>query len=159
MKLHKILVVISCLIGFTSCDDFFDVTPKDQLTNETFWKTSSDVDAAVTAAYNWWVNNYVGSKFIFYEDSYSDIGFNYTNASYMRDMGRGGISSAGAPNYWRQYETIRRCNFVIENIDRVPATEMTEEEKNNFLAQVRAIRGYSHAYLATWYGDPLAELI
>lgn len=53
MKLHKILVVISCLIGFTSCDDFFDVTPKDQLTNETFWKTSSDVDAAVTAAYNW----------------------------------------------------------------------------------------------------------
>lgn len=153
MKLHKILVVISCLIGFTSCDDFFDVTPKDQLTNETFWKTSSDVDAAVTAAYNWWVNNYVGSKFIFYEDSYSDIGFNYTNASYMRDMGRGGISSAGAPNYWRQYETIRRCNFVIENIDRVPATEMTEEEKNNFLAQVRAIRGYSHAYLATWYGD------
>ena len=44
MKLHKILVVISCLIGFTSCDDFFDVTPKDQLTNETFWKTSSDVD-------------------------------------------------------------------------------------------------------------------
>ena len=153
MKLYKLLVVAFCWAGLTSCDDFFDVTPKDQLTNETFWKTSSDVDAAVTAAYNWWVNNYIGSKFIFYEDSYSDIGFNYTNASYMRDMGRGGISSAGAPNYWRQYETIRRCNFVIENIDRVPATEMTETEKNNYLAQVRAIRGYSHAYLATWYGD------
>jgi hypothetical protein len=111
------------------------------------------IDAAVTAAYNWWVNNYVGSKFIFYEDSYSDIGFNYTNASNMRNMGRGSVSPTAAPNYWRQYETIRRCNFVIENIDLVPASAMTETEKNDFLAQVRAIRGYSHAYLATWYGD------
>ena len=35
----------------------------------------------------------------------------------------------------------------------VPASAMTEAQKNDFLAQVRAIRGYSHAYLATWYGD------
>ena len=156
MKWNKIVALSLCLTGagvFTACDDFFDLAPKDQLTNETFWKTADDVDAAVTAAYNWWVNNYVGSKFVFYEDSYSDIGFNYTNASNMRDMGRGAVSVAGAPNYWRQYETIRRCNFVIENIDLVPEGEMTEAQKNDFLSQVRAIRGYSHAYLATWYGD------
>ena len=156
MKLKKIFVWAICLLStslFTACDDFFDLSPKDQLTDNNFWQTESDVNAAVTAAYNWWPNNYLGSKFIFYEDSYSDIGFNYTNASYMRDMGRGGVSAAGAPNYWRQYETIRRCNFVIENIDRVPASELSEEAKNEYLAQVRAIRGYSHAYLATWYGD------
>ena len=157
MKLKKIFAWAICLISttsiLTSCDDFFDLSPKDQLTDNNFWKTENDVIAAVTAAYNWWPNNYIGSKFIFYEDSYSDIGFNYTNASYMRDMGRGGVSAAGAPNYWRQYETIRRCNFVIENIDRVPSSELSEDAKNNYLAQVRAIRGYSHAYLATWYGD------
>ena len=114
MKLKNILGLAVCLVGtgiFTSCDDFFDLNPKDQLTTNTFWNTSEDVDAAVTAAYNWWVNNYVGSKFIFYEDSYSDIGFNYTNASNMRNMGRGSVSPTAAPNYWRQYETIRRCNF------------------------------------------------
>lgn len=156
MKLKKIISLAICVAGiaaFTSCDDFFDVNPKDQLTSNIFWKTADDADAAVTAAYNWWVNNSVGSKFIFYEDSYSDIGFNYTNASHMRNMGRGGISPTAAPNYWRQYETIRRCNFVIKNIDKVPASEITEAQKNDFLAQVRAIRGYSHAYLGTWYGD------
>lgn len=156
MKFKKIInlaIYVAGIVAFTSCDDFFDVNPKDQLTSNIFWKTADDADAAVTAAYNWWVNNYVGSKFVFYEDSYSDIGFNYTNASHMRNMGRGGISPTAAPNYWRQYETIRRCNFVIENIDNVPASEITEAQKNDFLAQVRAIRGYSHAYLATWYGD------
>ncbi len=156
MKLKKTIGLALCLAvtgAFTSCDDLFDLYPKDQLTTSTFWNTSDDADAAVTAAYNWWVNNYVGSKFVFYEDSYSDIGFNYTNASNMRNMGRGSISPAAVPNYWRQYETIRRCNFVIENIDRIPAEKITEAQKNDFLAQVRAIRGYSHAYLATWYGD------
>ena len=104
MKLKNILGLAVCLVGtgvFASCDDFFDLNPKDQLTTNTFWNTSEDVDAAVTAAYNWWVNNYVGSKFIFYEDSYSDIGFNYTNASNMRNMGRGSVSPTAAPNYWR----------------------------------------------------------
>lgn len=156
MKLKKIIGLTICLAGtglFTSCDDFFDLYPSDQLTTSTYWNTADDAEAAVTAAYNWWVNNYIGSKFIFYEDSYSDIGFNYTNASHMRNMGRGSISPSATPNYWRQYETIRRCNFVIENIDRIPATEISDAERNDFLAQVRAIRGYSHAYLATWYGD------
>lgn len=156
MKLKKIIGLVACLAGtgvFTSCDDFFELYPKDQLTTSTYWNTADDAEAAVTAAYNWWVNNYIGSKFIFYEDSYSDIGFNYTNASNMRNMGRGSVSPAATPNYWKQYEPIRRCNFVIENIDRIPATAITEKEKNDFLAQVRAIRGYSHAYLATWYGD------
>ena len=67
MKLKNILGLAVCLVGtgvFASCDDFFDLNPKDQLTTNTFWNTSEDVDAAVTAAYNWWVNNYVGSKFI-----------------------------------------------------------------------------------------------
>lgn len=111
---------------------FFDLYPSDQLTTSTYWNTADDAEAAVTAAYNWWVNNYIGSKFIFYEDSYSDIGFNYTNASHMRNMGRGSISPSATPNYWRQYETIRRCNFVIENIDRIPATEISDAERNDF---------------------------
>lgn len=147
------VILFSGLNILTSCDDFLDLSPKDQLTANNYWKTSEDVDAAVTAAYNWWVNNYLGSKFLFYEDSYSDIGFNYTNASHMRDMGRGSISPASTPNYWKQYETIRRCNFVIENIDKVPTSEISDDKKRDYLAQVRAIRGYSHAYLATWYGD------
>ena len=74
MKLKHIIAGLSFgVVGvstLTSCDDFLNLTPKDQLTTETFWTSSSDAEAAVTAAYNWWVNNYTGSKFIFYEDTY-----------------------------------------------------------------------------------------
>ncbi|MDD2438092.1 MAG: RagB/SusD family nutrient uptake outer membrane protein [Massilibacteroides sp.] len=155
MKLKKIFAIVLSLLGtsvFSSCDDFFDLYPKDQLTPSTFWKTSKDADAAVTAAYEWWVNNYLGSKFLFYEDCMSDIGFNYTNASNFKMAGNGAISSASTPNYY-QYENIRRCNFVIGNIDKVPSSELLDADKKDMLAQVRAIRAYHHAYLATWYGD------
>lgn len=155
MKIKKILCVVLFLIGtgvMSSCDDFFDLYPKDQLTPSTFWKTEKDLDAAVTAAYEWWVNNYLGSKFIFYEDCMSDIGFNYTNASNFKMAGNGAISASSTPNYY-QYENIRRCNFVIENIDKIPASEVSDDVKADLLAQVRAIRAYHHAYLTTWYGD------
>jgi len=42
MKLKNILGLAVCLVGtgiFTSCDDFFDLNPKDQLTTNTFWNT------------------------------------------------------------------------------------------------------------------------
>ena len=155
MKLTKIAGLALCLAGagvLTSCDDFFELYPKDELTPSTFWKTASDVDAAVTASYEYWVNNLLGSKFIYYEDCMSDIGFNYTNASNYKMAGNGAISAFSTPNYF-QYENIRRCNFVIENIDKVPETEISDAKKKDLLAQVRAIRGYHHAYLATWYGD------
>ena len=45
MKLKNILGLAVCLVGtgiFTSCDDFFDLNPKDQLTTNTFCRCSSN---------------------------------------------------------------------------------------------------------------------
>lgn len=158
MKLNRIIISFVSLLGigiFTSCDDFFELSPKDEVTTDTFWQTADDAEAAVTAAYYYWVDVHQGSKDIFYKDPYTDIGFNYTNAGNMRNMGRGTISASAAPNYWQQYRAIRRCNFVIENIDKVPSDELDEDQKNEYLAEVRAIRGYGHAVLTTLYGDAI----
>ena len=68
MKLKNILGLAVCLVGtgiFTSCDDFFDLNPKDQLTTNTFWNTSEDIDAAVTAAYNCWIEVYLLRRQLF----------------------------------------------------------------------------------------------
>ena len=90
MKTNRILyITFGLILLFTSCDDFFDLYPKDQLTPSTFWNTSSDANAAVTASYEWWVNNHQGSKFIFYEDCMSDIGYNYTGAGSSKHVGHG----------------------------------------------------------------------
>lgn len=153
MKTKYLLTIAlsSCLLS--SCEGFFDLAPKDRLTSESFWNDADDAYAALTACYNWWCANDYGSLSLFYEDAYSDIGYNYTNAGYMQDVAKGSLSAAAAPNKWKQYESIRRCNFVIENIDRVPSDKITEAQKNDILGQAYAIRGYSHALITNWYGD------
>lgn len=151
----KYLLIIPILSGImaTSCESFFDLSPKDRLTSESFWNDADDAYAALTACYNWWYANDQGGVSLFYEDAYSDIAFNFTNAGNMRDVAKGSLSASAAPNKWKQYESIRRCNFVIENIDRVPEDKITAEQKGDILGQARAIRGYSHALISNWYGD------
>lgn len=155
MKTRYLLTIAISACMLSACDSFFDLAPKDRLTSESFWNDADDAYSALTACYNWWYANDNGAKTMFYEDAYSDIGFNYTNAGNMRDVAKGSLSAAAAPNKWKQYETIRRCNFVIENIDRVPADKITEDQKNDILGQARAIRGYGHALVTNWYGDAI----
>ncbi len=153
MKKTLIFTVAVMVMTLTSCKGFFDLSPKDRLTSESFWNDADDAYSALTACYNWWYANDQGGVSMFYEDAYSDIGFNYTNAGNMRDVAKGSLSASAAPNKWKQYETIRRCNFVIENIHRVPSDKITDEQMGDVLGQARAIRGYSHALLSNWYGD------
>ena len=153
MKTKYLLTIALSSCRLSSCEGFFDLAPKDRLTSESFWNDADDAYAALTACYNWWCANDYGSLSLFYEDAYSDIGYNYTNAGYMQDVAKGSLSAAAAPNKWKQYESIRRCNFVIENIDRVPSDKITEAQKNDILGQAYAIRGYSHALITNWYGD------
>ena len=156
MRTNRLLLVgfVGALsLSMSSCEDFFDVAPKDSLNDRLFWQDADDAYSALTACYNWWCANDNGSRTIFYEEGYSDIAYNFTNTSNVNDVAKGSMSPMAAPNKWKQYETIRRCNYVIENIDRVPADKITEEQKNDILGQAKAIRGYSHALITNWYGD------
>ena len=146
-------ILVICALSLSSCEGFFDLAPKDGLNDKLFWNNADDAYSALTACYNWWCANDNGSKTIFYEEAYSDIAYNFTNTSNVNDVAKGSLSPVAAPNKWKQYETIRRCNYVISNIDRVPADQITEEQKNDILGQARAIRGYSHALITNWYGD------
>ncbi len=152
--MKRIYTLLLILIGLSvsSCD-FFDLSPKDRLTSETFWNDSNDAYSALTACYNWWYANDYGGKSMFYEDAYSDIGYCYSNTGWTNDVAKGSLAADAAPNKWRQYEIIRRCNFVLDNIDRVPADKITEIQKADIIGQALAIRGYSHALITNWYGD------
>lgn len=48
------LSLVVCGATLSSCDDFFDTKPYDQLSPSTFWQTEEDVQSAVTACYDKW---------------------------------------------------------------------------------------------------------
>lgn len=48
------LSLVACGVALSSCDDFFDTKPYDQLSPSTFWQTEDDVYSAATACYDKW---------------------------------------------------------------------------------------------------------
>ena len=143
------LSLVVCGAALSSCDDFFDTKPYDQLSPSTFWQTEEDVQSAVTACYDKWNEAKNGSTDILYADCLSDIGFNYSNTSSLKVTGNGSMTQAATVNYY-SYVTIRRCNTFLENAESV--TFADEAEKKDLFAQVRTIRAYRYFHMNFWYG-------
>lgn len=157
MKRYKNSVFL-LLLGsslLTSCDDFFNTVPGDELSPSTFWKTEADAYSAVTACYDKWSNPSTGSTDIFFADCLSDIGYNYSNSSQYRNTGNGSQSQTATVNYY-DYTTIRRCNTFLEKAKEIPFS--SEAVKKDLFAQVRTIRAWRYFQMNFWYGGvPLIE--
>lgn len=150
MKLkHYILLLLMTGSLFTSCDDFFDTAPKDALSPATFWKTESDAEQAAVACYVSWNNPATGSSDIFFADCMSDICYSHTGSSSYKYVGNGSATRSSTVKYY-DYNTIRRCNTFLENIDKVPFSD--EKVKNNLTGQVRTIRAWRYFQMNFWYG-------
>lgn len=148
-ELFKIIILSGIGLACSSCDGFFDLTPKDQLTPATFWKTETDAQQAATACYDNWVDNAQGSSIIFFDDIMSDIGYNYTRTRNYAYVGNGTTTPAHAVQYYK-YVTINRCNLFLENIEEVPFA--SETIKKDLIAQIRTIRAWYYFRLCFWYG-------
>lgn len=150
MKINKInILLLLCGTSLASCSGLLDTNPYDQLSPSTFWQTEADVNSAVTACYDGWSNSYTGSSDIFFADCMSDIGYNYTGSSSYKYVGNGSLSAASTINYY-SYTTIRRCNTVLANIDKVTFSD--ESAKKDYIAQVRTIRAWRYFVMNFWYG-------
>lgn len=157
MKQYKNAIFL-LLLGsglLTSCDDFFNTIPGDELSPSTFWKTEADAYSAVTACYDKWSNPATGSTDILFADCLSDIAFNYSDASRFRTTGNGSQSQAATVNYY-DYTTIRRCNTFLDKAKDIPFS--SETTKKDLFAQVRTIRAWRYFQMNFWYGGvPLIE--
>lgn len=157
MKRYKnaVFLLLAGSSLLTSCDDFFNTVPGDELSPVTFWKTEADAYSAVTACYDKWSNPGTGSTDILFADCLSDIAFNYSDASRFRTSGNGSQSQAATVNYY-DYTTIRRCNTFLEKAKEIPFS--SDVVKKDLFAQVRTIRAWRYFQMNFWYGGiPLIE--
>lgn len=144
----KYISLIALGMVVSSCSDFLDTKPYDQLSPSTYWKTEEDAINAVTACYKDWNSPSQGSTDIFYADCMSDIGFNHAGSGY-KTVGRGAQSGSSTLNYYN-YTTIRRCNTFLINAKEIPYS--SEEVKKDLFAQVRTIRAWRYFQMGFWYG-------
>lgn len=157
MKIFKILSLVFLMVAMTNCTDFeMTEEPIGILSPEGFFKTESDVEAAIMGAIGRMATEpYYGRKLslsIMLLGDMVDIGNRGTPSrrqqvnDFGMDENNGMVSS-----FWpRSYEIISAANSAINGADIV---EMKEERRNELKAEAMFIRSYAYYHLVRLFSD------
>lgn len=141
-------------LSVTSCDDHLVIEPDDRITLDNFFTSESDLKAATAGLYSkvWFDFN---DKFYYALGDgrannifapYSDYVYPFTN--FTETSLTGPLVSA-----WGSfYNVVGQSNNTINNI-RESATNVTDEQKNEAIAEARFMRGTAYWYLASLWGN------
>ncbi|MCG6189540.1 RagB/SusD family nutrient uptake outer membrane protein [Maribellus maritimus] len=149
------LLIVTFLILVGSCTDYLDKTPLDGPSDVSFLKTEEELAMAINGIYNnlWFHSISASGQWEYLLDCTTDISWD-RNGGVFTDLGNGSQSPTDESfaTLWEHlYKGIARCNFVIENIDRIENT--SQETIENAEGQVRFLRAYWYHQLISLWGD------
>lgn len=149
--LTGVLVSAFCLTG---CEDFLEQTNTYELTQENFFDSEEALEAATAPLYNhvWSTFN---DKFYYgmgdgrannITAQYSDYIYPYTNFSET-------ALSQGLSDAWGSlYSVVAQSNNTINNITDYSVESISEDSKNEAIAEARFMRGTAYWYIASLWG-------
>jgi len=155
------VMVITC---FACSKSFLEETDPNNISTESFWKTTGDLDTGLIAVYNAFKNPGVLSTVNEYNRS--DMTFpgfgrpNTSNEDYLQTFN----NSSDAPNSkWAAlYRGVFRANQVIAASDNLMGTfgnAESEEFALIVLAQARALRGLFYFYLHSGFNKGAVPIL
>lgn len=141
---NKILYIIASvmLTGFTSCSDFLDRYPTEELSDGSFWKTKTDAEMAVSDIYrclpNWDIDEDINSDNAVH-------GIKWANGNVSK-----GVYDPADQGWSKDYGYIRRCNLVLQKLEEM---ELSQSDKEPIAGQAYFFRGYIYFELIRKFGD------
>lgn len=155
---RSIYITLIIAVALTSCKkDFIALSPEDAYTAGTFYKTESQFNAAITAAYtplgDVLVNDYFTSEMHSDNTVYQPIPGNRGTAVVQRenisDFTNTSTNDYANATWQHSYTGISRCNIVI---DRLPAAQISDAAKALFDGQAKFLRALNYFKLVRLYG-------
>lgn len=147
MKRYSIIICLFALIFAGGCKkDFLNSQPLDRYSDEDVFRDSTLTGLLLNNLYAGIPTEFAGSM----RDAFSDQLYTSGNVSiyqntFIASNAPFGITGA----YNNAYITIRRCNILISNIDRVPASA---KFKNQTRDEARFLRALNYSYLINYFG-------
>ncbi|MCG8308877.1 MAG: RagB/SusD family nutrient uptake outer membrane protein [Cytophagales bacterium] len=151
-NIFKYCIVIVFVLTVTSCEDFLEKQPLDQISSETFWKTPEDVEMGVIGVYSR-LQSTTFNYFRMNWDAMSDNAYQRHNHQNILTLAQGNVeaTSGGIVNsiYSDCYRGISACNIFLEEVENV---EMDESLKNRYKGEVLFLRALFYFTLTEFYG-------
>jgi starch-binding outer membrane protein, SusD/RagB family len=151
--------------GLLACNELAE-TPYSAIFTDTFYRTASDAEAAITAVYGSLADLYNGPAPLMVGDFSADqvyprpvVGRN-TYTLYTYDPTYSIVRSFNRENespvqIWRlAYQGIERANWVI---DKVPGIAMNAQRRDEIVGEAKFLRAYFHWMVAKNFGDAVIK--
>ena len=142
MKKYLSIIAAALLMGsFSSCSDFLDRYPLEELSDESFWKTEKDAEMAVSNLYNvlptWDTDEAINS-----DDAVHGIKWAAGNQSK-------GVYDPSDYGWSGEYGYIRQANLILEKIREM---DLSEDAYKKLEGQARFFRAYTYFTLIRSFG-------
>ncbi|MDX9881583.1 MAG: RagB/SusD family nutrient uptake outer membrane protein [Prolixibacteraceae bacterium] len=143
-------------------DEFLNTVSPNDLVEEVFWGSESDVKLAITGCYavlqstDLFKTTNTGTAGLPGLDFASDNG--YMTWSYMAGgelpLGNYQVSGKIVDGVWKAcYKGVARCNYLLSNISEVSETELAPEKRARYIAEAKFLRAMYYKYLEILYRD------
>lgn len=158
------MLLLSCMGGLMSCNDYLDLVPDNIATIEKAFETRSSTEGYLFTCFSYLPNplDQSANPAIFGSDEmWWKLESNPAADNYHK-LARGEQSSSNPLfDYWDGnnvangdkkdlWKAIRDCNIFLENVNTPP--DLEEYEKTQWIAEVKFLKAYYHYYLFRMYG-------
>lgn len=156
-KIKNILLALAVSLSLSSCNDFFDLKPTNEMVLDEFWQTESDVLSVTGACYRAMQQPGFMQRLMVWGEFRSDnviLGNNVgTDLMYVGSLN---ILPSNGYAYWGDfYNVINLCNtvehFAPQVCDKDP--NFTASQLRSYLAEVKAIRAFCYFTLVRTFRD------
>lgn len=165
---YTILLISLLTVFFTSCDKFLDLKPlnngivvENTSSDSAYFKSASDAEAALSAAYGDFRNEYFELDYFVNGDAQSDDAYagadNPANFQ-INDYNIDALNSNVSRDWGYLYSTIGKANVVINNVNDVSDPELTDNRKKEMIGEASFIRAFMYFQLVQLWGDVPLQL-
>lgn len=153
MKTRNIIVFLCGLfLAFSSCEDYLEMTPDEDLTLEDIFSNSYNTTAFLSNIYAALPDEAELNIFTGGSDE-MEVAYGQHPAHIIND---GAWNPNNAYNFWSGlYISIRKCNLFLENVDKVPVDASVI---SNWKGEAYFLRAFNYFMLIRLYGPvPLLD--
>lgn len=156
---YHIIASVCLMMGMSSCSDFLQVEPQNEIILEKFWNEKADVDGIIFGCYSAMQSDNILMRMMVWGEFRSDNisrGLNLNRDNSLESVLKENLTASNAYTTWDQfYDIINRCNTLIKYAPQVaekdPSFSLSELKAD--IAEVSALRDLCYFYLIRTFRD------
>ena len=153
MKRSFYILIALMVLLISACNKELDQQPISDLSSDLFWKTAEHALLGNAAIYDGMQKTFSSNgSFTEWGDARSDnFTFGGTGENQINVVLNGLNATTGSASWDNLYLTIARANDAIKHLPGIP--DLSEVQRNNYLAQAYGIRAYMYFWAVRLWGD------